>query len=714
MPQPVLSYISSASSLERTRVSRFEGPDIIRLSLPSSVCELCDIHSLYAKSPAHPTHQGHGKTAHCLPLKLAFSATYNRLKKLEVARFQMDRSLFHQVQLNIFLQRLNSPRVLCDGARLGTVSCAEAGRTKQVVIARNRSSEHDLGGRTFMHEVECMLSVRPHPGFVKFCGFLISPNRTIVTEKVPNGSLHDMLSGDPCQQWGETEKAKAIFGVASAMMHLHALGIVNGNLKATNVLLDENYEPKLIDYAYYEFLEAEGGLDNLHQGREGDVHAFGRLVFMVLYGLEKVGEMEQLVDGIAGGDSLIKRVMKACLSDNKPSFAQIVFALKGESLLDGVDKFVYESYVEKCMKHTRISEQDSELFSIKMLQPKMESGPFSDIEKLRREADEGKLDSMVLLGRWYLNSGQLQEAMDWCTKAADKNHVYGIYNKGICLLKMDRRPEAMECMKRAADKRVPHAMYKYGQLLMEDHKNDEALRYLLNAQKMGVGDAGFYVGQIYEGKERFEEAYHWYEQAGNDGCEAGECEVARLLINGTGCEQDHCRAVTIYKNLAEKKNVSAMVNLGILYEKGMCGLRKDAGTAAMLFKEAADSKEGSADACAKYAICLSTGNGVDKDVPAAVPYYEKAIKMGNIQAMGHFADVLWNGDGVERNDARAAALWKETADRGSGPGMFKYAMCFAEGRGVAKDIERSRELLQQAADKGYRRASEQLQRMNKA
>ena len=696
--------------LIRKAVRCFASPRVL-------VCDAITIHRIDVKVSARQHTKIPGKLLSALP-KIGISNNLHSTEKVSFWQscqgFHMDRSLFHQLQLNIFLQRLNSTRVLCDGARLGSVSCAEAGKTRELVIARNRSSEHDLGGRTFMHEVECMLSVRPHPGFVKFCGFLISPNRTIVTEKVPNGSLHDVITGAPCQLWGDTERAKAIFGVASAMMHLHALGIVNGNLKATNVLLDENYEPKLIDYAYYEFLEAACGLDRLHQGKDGDVYAFGKLVFLILYGLENVGQMEQLVDEIVVGDSLIKRVMKACLGDNKPSFAQIVFALKGESLLDGVDKFVYESYVEKCMKHTRIAERDSDLFSVKILKPKMESAHFDDLEKLKREAEEGNMDSMVLLGRRYLNSDQLEEAMDCCTKAAEHNHVYGIYNKGICLLKMRRRPEAMEYLKIAADKKVPIAMYKYGQLLMEDHKNDEALRYLQDAQKKGVGDAGFYMGQIYESEKRFYEAYRWYEQAGNEGCEAGECEVARLLIDGEGCEQDHCKAVTIYKKLAEKKNVSAMVNLGILYEKGKCGLRKDARTAAKLFKEAADSAEGSADACAKYAICLSTGNGVDKDVPAAVPYYEKAIEMGNIQAMGRFADVLWNGDGVERDDVRAAQLWKETADRGSGPGMFKYAMCFAEGRGVAKDIERSKELLRQAADKGYQRAREQLESMNKA
>ena len=45
-----------------------------------------------------------------------------------------------------------------------------------------------------------------------------------------------------------TKKLINIFGIASAMEYLHSKSIIHGNLNPSNILLDENYYPKIFDF----------------------------------------------------------------------------------------------------------------------------------------------------------------------------------------------------------------------------------------------------------------------------------------------------------------------------------------------------------------------------------------------------------------------------------------------------------------------------------
>jgi serine/threonine protein kinase len=71
-------------------------------------------------------------------------------------------------------------------------------------------------------------------------------------ELAANGTLGDALkaqfAGCPKRGFGPTELSKAIFGVAAAMEQLHAMGIAHRNLIPPNVLLDDNWEPRLTGF----------------------------------------------------------------------------------------------------------------------------------------------------------------------------------------------------------------------------------------------------------------------------------------------------------------------------------------------------------------------------------------------------------------------------------------------------------------------------------
>ncbi|KAK4853621.1 hypothetical protein QYF36_011760 [Acer negundo] len=82
--------------------------------------------------------------------------------------------------------------------------------------------------------------------------------KLVVSEYMPKGSLLYVLHGDRgiCHsQLSWSTRMNIIKGIANGLGFLHSefasYDLPHGNLKSSNVLLDENYEPQLSDYAFH-------------------------------------------------------------------------------------------------------------------------------------------------------------------------------------------------------------------------------------------------------------------------------------------------------------------------------------------------------------------------------------------------------------------------------------------------------------------------------
>jgi serine/threonine-protein kinase TNNI3K len=87
---------------------------------------------------------------------------------------------------------------------------------------------------------------------VRFVGFCLEP-LSIVTELSPVGSLYDALYHltDPRVEAGMTDgrvKTRIAVGVADGMSFLHASGVTHADLKPHNVLLWNDFTPKISDF----------------------------------------------------------------------------------------------------------------------------------------------------------------------------------------------------------------------------------------------------------------------------------------------------------------------------------------------------------------------------------------------------------------------------------------------------------------------------------
>ncbi|TKY64937.1 Inactive leucine-rich repeat receptor protein kinase [Spatholobus suberectus] len=105
----------------------------------------------------------------------------------------------------------------------------------------------------FDREVRILGKAR-HPNLIALKGYYWTPQlQLLVTEFAPNGSLqaklHERLPSSPPLSWAI--RFKILLGTAKGLAHLHHSfrpPIIHYNIKPSNILLDENYNPKISDF----------------------------------------------------------------------------------------------------------------------------------------------------------------------------------------------------------------------------------------------------------------------------------------------------------------------------------------------------------------------------------------------------------------------------------------------------------------------------------
>uniref|UniRef100_A0A162B546 non-specific serine/threonine protein kinase n=1 Tax=Daucus carota subsp. sativus TaxID=79200 RepID=A0A162B546_DAUCS len=112
------------------------------------------------------------------------------------------------------------------------------------------------GDASFAHEVRIIASVR-HVNLVALRGYCIAMTkseghqRIIVCDLVKNGSLHDHLFGPAEKKLSWPIRQKIALGTARGLAYLHngaQPSIIHRDIKAGNILLDEDFEPKVADF----------------------------------------------------------------------------------------------------------------------------------------------------------------------------------------------------------------------------------------------------------------------------------------------------------------------------------------------------------------------------------------------------------------------------------------------------------------------------------
>jgi serine/threonine protein kinase len=213
----------------------------------------------------------------------------------------------------------------------------------------------------FIREVETLVQLN-HPCVVRIRGWkppTAKEPAEIRTELAVNGSLNEVLTkaryGARFPFWNPTGKGILICGIALGMRFIHSRGILHGDLKPSNVLLNGRAEALISDFGLSRFecgnytLTPEGGTmdyaapelfsEDAVLTRKIDVFAFGMLVYEILTGnpvFRSSGSALAIMARILTGDmptvpdecgSLMQDLIPRCWAidpDRRPTFDDII------------------------------------------------------------------------------------------------------------------------------------------------------------------------------------------------------------------------------------------------------------------------------------------------------------------------------------------------------------------------------------------------------
>ncbi|TYG45544.1 hypothetical protein ES288_D11G183000v1 [Gossypium darwinii] len=167
------------------------------------------------------------------------------------------------------------------------------------------------GGREFRTEVQLLCQLR-HPNLVSFIGFCDEEDeKLLVYEYISNGSLDKHLYGNRSNDPLSWKRRLTICsGAARGLHYLHSgakHSIIHRNIRSRNILLDDEWNPKLSDLSLSKMSQAGSPTGSLnikipvtvvHMDpecyitgritRKTDVYAFGIVLFEVLCGRKAI------------------------------------------------------------------------------------------------------------------------------------------------------------------------------------------------------------------------------------------------------------------------------------------------------------------------------------------------------------------------------------------------------------------------------------------
>ncbi|KAF6153570.1 hypothetical protein GIB67_027437 [Kingdonia uniflora] len=250
-------------------------------------------------------------------------------------------------------------------------------RSTEVAIKMMQSNSFQRCSE-FQMEVDILRRMR-HPNLITLIGVCLGAY-ALVFEYLPNGSLEDRLvckDNTPPLQW--QTRIRMSVEICSALIFLHSSkpkGIIHGNLKPANILIDANFSTKLSDFGIFkdpangtspytapEFLKTE------ELTPSSDVYSFGIILLQLLTGrpaldigkevetaLEE-GKLGDILDSSAGdwpfvrAKQLAHLAMRCCRvnSKNRPDLGSKVWrVLEPMKVLCGTSTSFWARSEESC------------------------------------------------------------------------------------------------------------------------------------------------------------------------------------------------------------------------------------------------------------------------------------------------------------------------------------------------------------------------------
>lgn len=119
---------------------------------------------------------------------------------------------------------------------------------------------HDL--TSVKNEMD-ILSKMHHKNIIQFRGLCLrkdKPAAALVTKFAEKGELgHALYDSYLVRRKGNAMRFKIVLGLAEGLQYLHSYHVIHRDVKPTNILLDDNFEPLLTDFGFSRFIDEDSG-----------------------------------------------------------------------------------------------------------------------------------------------------------------------------------------------------------------------------------------------------------------------------------------------------------------------------------------------------------------------------------------------------------------------------------------------------------------------
>ena len=268
--------------------------------------------------------------------------------------------------------------------------------------------------------------------------------------------------------------------------------------------------------------------------------------------------------------------------------------------------------------------------------------------KIRELANQGDRNAQFELGNLMYKTNK-DEAFQWYIKAADNGQT-----------------EALKGIERIAESGNSDAF----QYLLKHAENNFAIQYTI-ANIYRNSKSNFYD---------WRESDKWFESiknAASNGNPQAQFELGNMYRNAIGVPRDYEQALIWLNKAAEQNHPDALFILGNIHEQGVNGAEKNLKKAAEYYRRAAEN--GNLTSMLRLASMYEKGDVISQDLhEAAILRYKRAKIDG---------DAYWLRDMAKKGDAESLAMLRKLADEDNNDNAQLFlGRMYHYGEGVSKDF----------------------------